>query len=84
MLTERANVFIQEAEKANLRICPYKAGFFITIPCKNPDLVAAELQKEYIFAVPLGKGIRFAVCSVPKIHCATVPQTIARVIQKIG
>ncbi|MBB6218933.1 aromatic-amino-acid transaminase [Anaerosolibacter carboniphilus] len=83
MLTERADVFIQEAKKANLKICPYKAGFFITIPCKNPDLVAAALQKEYIFAVPLGKGLRFAVCSVPKIHCATVPQTIARIIQQV-
>ncbi|MDF2548383.1 MAG: aminotransferase [Anaerosolibacter sp.] len=83
MLTERADAFIQEAEKANLKICPYKAGFFITIPCKNPDLVAAELQKEYIFAVPLGKGIRFAVCSVPKDHCAKVPQIIARVIQQV-
>lgn len=84
MLTERATVFIQEAEKAKLKICPYKAGFFITIPCKNPDLVATELQKEYIFAVPLGQGIRFAVCSVQKKHCATVPQTIARIIQQIG
>lgn len=83
LLTERAESFIQEAKRVNLKICPYKAGFFITIPCKYPDAVAAELQKEYIFAVPLGKGIRFAVCSVSKDKCTLVPQKIAAVINKL-
>ncbi|KXG76597.1 aminotransferase class I/II-fold pyridoxal phosphate-dependent enzyme [Thermotalea metallivorans] len=83
LLTERAESFIQEAKRVNLKICPYKAGFFITIPCKYPDAVVAELQKEYIFTVPLGKGIRFAVCSVSKDKCTLVPQKIAAVINKL-
>ncbi|SHJ98143.1 aromatic-amino-acid transaminase [Geosporobacter subterraneus DSM 17957] len=82
MLSERAEVFLENARKANLKICPYKAGFFITIPCSNPEAVTKELQKDLIFAVPMGKGIRFAVCSVPKDQCAIVPEKLAQAIAK--
>ena len=44
---------------------PYVAGFFISIPAKNPDAVCEKLHEENIFAVPLAAGVRIAVCAVP-------------------
>ncbi len=66
MIRERANLFMTEAKEAKLQMLPYIAGFFLTIPAKNPDAVCAQLAKDYIFAVALAKGVRVAVCAVPK------------------
>lgn len=82
MLSDRAQAFIENAQKVGLKICPYKAGFFITIPCKNPEAVAQELQKDLVFAVAMGKGIRFAVCAVSKELCAAVPEKLVKAIAK--
>ncbi|AOT71025.1 pyridoxal phosphate-dependent aminotransferase [Geosporobacter ferrireducens] len=82
MLSQRAAAFMENARKVNLKVCPYKAGFFITIPCSNPEAVTQELQKDLIFAVPMGKGIRFAVCSVPEKQCALVPEKFVKAIAK--
>lgn len=45
--------------------CPYVAGFFLSIPAKNPDAICDKLHEENIFAVPLAAGVRIAVCAVP-------------------
>ncbi|MGE5629503.1 MAG: aminotransferase class I/II-fold pyridoxal phosphate-dependent enzyme [Caulobacteraceae bacterium] len=65
LLDNRARIFIGEAAKEGLDICPYKAGFFVTIPANKPEEICNQLKKENIFAVPLARGIRFAICSVP-------------------
>lgn len=65
LMANRAAVFVQEAQQVNLEICPYEAGFFISVPMENAKAVADRLQQELIFAVPLKKGLRVAVCSIP-------------------
>ncbi len=67
LLQERANIFINEANKVGLKINPYKEGFFVTIPgtVEEIDNWNKKLQKEGIFLVDVGKGLRFALCSVP-------------------
>ncbi len=82
LLSDRADTFIQEAKKVNLEICPYKSGFFITIPCENPQKVANELQKDAIFAVPLKRGVRFALSAVAKDKCAEAPGKFIKAIGK--
>jgi aromatic-amino-acid transaminase len=82
LLFERANAFIENAKKVNLDICPYKAGFFITVPCENAEEAAKELQNDFIFAVPIGRGIRFAVSAVPKEKCAQAPEKFVKAIRK--
>ena len=37
MLLARGRAFTEESEKAGLKIVPFDAGFFISIPCDNPD-----------------------------------------------
>lgn len=65
MIRERADIFMNEAKAANLKMLPYIAGFFLTIPANNPDAVCDKLHDYNVFAVPLAKGIRIAVCAVP-------------------
>ncbi|MBP2654348.1 MAG: tyrB [Firmicutes bacterium] len=65
MIHERAKVFTAESQAANLKIMPYIAGFFLSVPASNPDAVCEKLYEDNIFAVPLTKGIRVAVCAVP-------------------
>lgn len=64
-LVERAETFLDEAKAVGLEVCPYKAGFFITVPTTKPDEVALKLQDDNLFLVPLGRGLRIAVCAIP-------------------
>jgi len=64
-IQERAGIFTAEAKQANLKMLPFIAGYFLTIPAKKPDAVCDKLHDDLVFAVPLGKGVRIAVCAVP-------------------
>ena len=80
LLEGRANIFLEEAQKIGLEMCPYKSGFFISVPCNNPDEVAEKLKKENIFVVPLKLGVRFAPCAVSLEKCKMVPKKIFEAI----
>lgn len=64
LIRKRADIFMREAKEANLGMLPYIAGFFLTIPTEQPEAVCEKLHGDHIFAVPLAKGIRIAVCAV--------------------
>ncbi|MDD4600873.1 Aromatic-amino-acid aminotransferase [bioreactor metagenome] len=64
LIRGRADIFMQEAKETNLTMLPYIAGFFLSIPAKNPDAVCDKLHDVNLFAVPLAKGVRIAVCAV--------------------
>ena len=84
ILKVRGKIFTDAAEKANLTICPYDSGFFITVPCLNADEVSTELQKDGIFAVPIGKGIRVSIASISKEQCEMIPAKMAAAIAKVN
>lgn len=81
MIRERAELFMTEAQTVSLHMLPYIAGFFLTVPAKDPDAVCVELAKDYVFAVPLAKGIRIAVCAVPKVKMAGLAGKVAQAIK---
>lgn len=64
MLKARADIFTQEAQEVGLKMLPYIAGFFLSIESDDPDAICEKLKEDNIYAVPLAKGIRIAVCSV--------------------
>lgn len=67
LIRERADIFIKESAECGLKLLPYKSGFFLTIPTEElTDKVAEILERENIYTVVLDRGIRIAVCSVPK------------------
>lgn len=76
MLLARGRAFEEEAQKVGLHAVPFDAGFFVSIPCDNPDEVSAKLEKEGLFLVPLAKGIRVSVASVSEENCRKLPAKI--------
>ena len=76
MLLKRGKAFEEEANRVGLEIVPFDAGFFVSIPCDNPDEVSAKLEKEGIFLVPLAKGLRVSVASIPEEKCRRIPVKI--------
>lgn len=84
LLSERCRAFAEAAQEAGLKTCPFNAGFFITIPCENDDAVNEELQKENIFAIAIGGGIRIAISAISEEACRMVPAKIAEAIKKVN
>ncbi|MGN0658222.1 MAG: aminotransferase class I/II-fold pyridoxal phosphate-dependent enzyme [Emergencia sp.] len=82
VLAERGKAFMEEAEKAGLKTCPYDSGFFITIPCEHPEEAGRRLQDFNIFAIPMGKGIRVSVASNNAEECRKMPSRIRQAIEE--
>ncbi|WP_371381473.1 aminotransferase class I/II-fold pyridoxal phosphate-dependent enzyme [Sporomusa aerivorans] len=83
LIRERSDIFVREAKAANLNMLPYIAGFFLTVPSAKPDAVCDKLHENHIFAVPLGKGIRIAVCAVPSAKITGMAAKVARAITTV-
>lgn len=84
MLVQRGKTFQRIANQVGLKIVPFDAGFFVTVPCENADAVGLELQKEGIFAVPMGKGLRFSVACIPEEICKKLPPAILKAINTVN
>lgn len=67
---------LKKAKEVGLDIIPYDSGFFITIPCDNPDDICVKLQDKNVFTVPLSKGIRVSVASNTIDECRRMPKII--------
>lgn len=83
MLQKRADVFVEASKEAGLNILPYRDGFFISIPCKNSKVISEELMKENLFLIPLGLGLRFAVCAVSEEKCKKAPAMIKKAMDRV-
>lgn len=84
LIRKRASIFTVEASAAKLHMLPYSAGFFITVPAENPDAVCDKLHDDYLYAVPLGKGVRIAVCAVPQAKMLGMAGKVAAAIASSG
>ena len=85
LIKERADIFIKEAKECNLKLLPYKTGFFLTIPTgKLTDKVAEVLERENIYTVVLDEGIRIAVCSVTKKKISGLAGRIKKVLEEVS
>lgn len=81
MLLARGNAFSEAAEEAGLEIVPFDAGFFVSVPCDDPDAVSRKLEEQDIYLVPLKLGIRVSVASVPEEQCRRLPAIIKAAIE---
>ena len=84
LMKERADIFMKEAQECGLKYLPYLSGFFITIPMEGSQAVCDLLEKENIFLVPLGKGVRLAVCSVSKTKITGLAAKIKSAVEATG
>lgn len=81
---ERAIIFTTEAKECGLPVLPYSGGFFLSIPTDKAIEICAELNKENIFLVPLKKGIRIAVCAVPKKKMKGLAAKVKAAMDRVG
>ena len=81
MLLARGKAFSDAAAECGLEIVPYDAGFFVSVPCPDPDAVSKRLEEQDIFLVPLAKGIRVSVASIPEAACRKLPPLIKEAIE---
>lgn len=84
MLVERGRTFANAAKEIGLKTVPFEAGFFVTVPCENADEVGLELQKEGIFTVPVGKGLRVSIAAISQERCRMLPPLMKKAIDKIN
>lgn len=73
LLTDRAEAFILEAKKVGLKHLPYDCGFFVTIPCDNPQKMFLKLKENNLYILPISSGIRVTLSSI------TLPEVIRAV-----
>ena len=83
LITKRGQSFYGEARRVGLKCCPYKHGYFIAIPCKNPAKVAAYLEEEHVYVVPQKKGLRFSPCAVTTEKCLRAPAIIKQAVDRV-
>ncbi|MDO4175983.1 MAG: aminotransferase class I/II-fold pyridoxal phosphate-dependent enzyme [Bacillota bacterium] len=81
MLIARGEAFNRAAEEVGLEIVPYDAGFFISIPCEDPDALSRKLEEKDVFLVPLAKGIRVSVASISEEKCRIIPAMIKEAME---
>lgn len=84
IIKERARLFIEKTRQADVKMLPYFGGFFVTIPVENPEEICNKLNDENIFLVPLDKGVRIAVCSIPTKQISWLATAITKVISESG
>ncbi len=84
MLLARGKAFETAASECGLEIVPFRAGFFVTIPYKDPDALINALVKKDIFLIPVNGGVRVSVAAVAEDKCRKLPAVIKETIAEIG
>lgn len=64
LLIDRANMFIDTAKEVGLKHYPYDCGFFVTIPCNDPQKLFEDLKKKGLYVLPLSDSIRLTLSSI--------------------
>ncbi|MFC2638913.1 MAG: aminotransferase class I/II-fold pyridoxal phosphate-dependent enzyme [Mitsuokella sp.] len=83
MIQNRGALFMEESKACGLNALPYKGGFFLSVPAKDPRAVCEKLHDNLIFAVPLRLGIRIAACSVAASKMKGVAAKVRNALQAI-
>ena len=82
ILISRANIFIEEANKVNLKTIPFVCGFFITIPCNNPNRVYELLVEKGVHIIPMNGVVRVTIAAINKAECQKLPALIKSAIDE--
>ncbi len=65
LLLDRAQLFVDEAEKIHLDMLPYCGGFFISVQTDNKNIYE-DLVKDHVYVIHMDNLIRIAISSLPK------------------
>ena len=84
LVEERAAILETEGKSVGLPMLPYMGGFFVTIPSDDPKAVVEDLKKEQVFLIPVSRGVRIAVCSIPKRQIKGLAQRVYDAMKRVG
>lgn len=79
-LVTRANTFLEESKKVGLKTLPFICGFFITIPCNNPDEVYKYLVDKKVHIIPMAGVVRVTISAISIDVCKKLPKLIKEAI----
>ena len=78
MLEKRSDAFLEAAKKVGLRTLPYEKGFFICVPCKDPEKIMNALHEDKVHLVCTRSCLRIALCGINKEEASRLPALIKR------
>ena len=81
MILDRGRAFEQEAKKCGLETVPFSSGFFVTIPCSDPDRLCEKLNEKNIFLIPFDNGVRVSVAAISEEECRRLPAIIKEMMK---
>ena len=81
MLLARGKAFEEEAAKCGLRTLPFSAGFFVTIPCEDPDGLCEKLNEKNVFLIPFDNAVRVSVAASSEDKCRRLPAIIKEAME---
>ena len=81
-LIKRANAFLEESKKCGLKTLPFDCGFFVTIPCDNPEKAYEYLVTKKVHIIPMGKVLRVTISAITLDDCKRLPKLIKEAISK--
>jgi arginyl-tRNA synthetase len=70
----------EEAAKVGLEIVPFTGGFFVTVPCEDPDALCDKLAERDIFLIPVAGGARVSVAACPEDKARRIPKVIKELL----
>lgn len=84
MLLARGRAFEEAAAECGLEIVPFSAGFFVTVPCSEPDRLCEKLNEKNVFLIPLDRGVRVSVASSSEEKCRRLPAMIKAAMDELS
>lgn len=84
MLLARGRAFEEAAKECGLETVPFSAGFFVTVPCSDPDGLCEKLKEKNVFLIPLDRGVRASVASSSEEKCRRLPGIIKETMEELG
>ena len=76
MLEKRSIAFLNAAKEVGLKTLPYERGFFICVPCDNPNKIMDALHQDKAHVVCTRSCLRIALCAISKEEAARLPRLI--------
>ena len=82
MLEKRSLAFLESAKEVGLKTLPYERGFFICVPCKDPNKIMEALHQDKVHVVSTKSCLRIALCAISKEEAARLPRIIKNRLDK--
>lgn len=75
-LRMRSLAFLEAAEIVGLKTLPFESGFFICVPCQNPEQLMRELHEDGVYLICTRTCLRIALCAINKEEARRLPYLI--------